>query len=755
MSPLREGSPIAQGQFVLDRRRALEKLREFQLPSPYYYVLEFVKAATILGASRIDFSISTNKVQVDFDGETLDPEDLQQLYEAAFSHRTSRRQDALRHLAIGVNAAQGLGLWSMRIEVQCDQAHGITLDGEEIEALRHLTREAPGTRIVLVQRPQPIHLIRFVDRIIGQLAEAQQLREKCLYCRVPIFVDGKRLSEGFAKVSEGHFPIHYHHDGEVGVVALTADGGKFSTSVLQHGVLIAEDERDSPFVEFGCRAIVDSPHLTANLSQSAFVEDGAWDALGQRLDDAARLALADYMESLDDEAVTRQRQDLRFRLFTVMGSISSDSSPDTVARLTEVLEKLKIFQHAGMPFEEPDSYISIADARQLDESDTESRLYFSQRLAAREEDIPEAGVLYIDSKDLRIPWTPERHEIEDVLGPFADHLVDLEPDFARGAAIQRNRQGWQRRKTFVRKHRIQGNAQSRTSGNFSIAVALVSRQIQRTEINYIKEDRLLLRRRVPRYRGPHRSSEERPRPLYIEIQSDHMEANTFFDRPEWTEELREAQRQALQLLASNLFFTDNIDRLLGRIYDGSLLEELRNLFEWKSLPDFQGTTMGSLISRAERKFRPQVEARRQKDDSAREKAREKALARQRKEQKEVAKKRKAEAKKQEELEPSTPLLTLVKQNSPEFFASSLEGFQIDVIEGPGSQAVEVEDSRVTVDRNHPTMAAYFDNPDDPGAEAFAVTAVFYALNHSRLDDFLESHRQARRAKIHLFETMTR
>ncbi len=747
MNPLREGNPIAQGQFVLDRQRALEKLREFQLPSPYYYALEFVKAANLLGATRIDFSLSVDTVEVDFDGEEFTPEELQELYSAAFTHRRDQRQDALRHLAIGVNAAQGLGLRYLRIEVGGEAPHGVFLQQEEIEPIQPISEHTPGTRILLHRTFQPGHLLRFVDRLRGQLAEAGLLREKCADCRTPIFIDEEQISHGFTRVIDGHTPVHYHHQGESGAVALTAENQHFNTTVLQHGVLIAEDRRRSPFVDFGCRAIVDSPHLTANLSQSAFVEDDAWFALHQRLDHTACLALADYLESLSDEVVRRQQKDLRFRFFTVMGSLSTDAPPAIIDRLVEVFSRLKIFQNATC--NDPEELISIANAQRRGE------LHFSIRMAPKTPESTEDPVLFIDERDLRIPHSPKRYDLLRVLTPFAETLVDLEPDFARSAAIQRNRQSWQRRKTFVRKHRTQGDAQTSTSGDFAIAVALVSRQIARTEINYVKEDRLLQRRRVPLYRGPYRNDEERPRPLFIEIQSDHMEANTFFDRPVYTEELREAQRQALQLLAANLFFTDSVDRLLGRIHDGSLLEELRNLFEWRTLPDFHGTPMGTLISRAERKFSPQIEARQQKDREAQERAREEAIERQREEQKKAAAKRKAAAKKKsEENEPSTPLLTLVKKYSSESFASSIEDFRIDVIKAPGSPAAVVRSSEVIVNRTHPTMAAFFDSPDDPVAEAFAVAAVFYALNHSRLDDILESHRQARHAKIHFFEAIT-
>ena len=64
-----EGAIKEVGEFTLDRDKAREKLAEFQLPDPHRYVLEVVQAATILGATRLDFSMDADELWISFDCE--------------------------------------------------------------------------------------------------------------------------------------------------------------------------------------------------------------------------------------------------------------------------------------------------------------------------------------------------------------------------------------------------------------------------------------------------------------------------------------------------------------------------------------------------------------------------------------------------------------------------------------------------------------------------------------------------------------
>jgi hypothetical protein len=101
---------ISAGEFGVDEQQARHKLQQYQLPHPRHYVLEIVKAAHLLNASRMEFRQGVDALEVCFDGEAIEPMTVEVLLDRVFASRQTRYQQALRHLAIGLSAASGLGL---------------------------------------------------------------------------------------------------------------------------------------------------------------------------------------------------------------------------------------------------------------------------------------------------------------------------------------------------------------------------------------------------------------------------------------------------------------------------------------------------------------------------------------------------------------------------------------------------------------------------------------------------------------------
>ena len=58
----REGRVDSRGEFTLDRDKAREKLRRYQLASLQAYVTELVQAAVLRGATRIEVEIEDDAV---------------------------------------------------------------------------------------------------------------------------------------------------------------------------------------------------------------------------------------------------------------------------------------------------------------------------------------------------------------------------------------------------------------------------------------------------------------------------------------------------------------------------------------------------------------------------------------------------------------------------------------------------------------------------------------------------------------------
>ena len=103
-----QGVEDSLGRFTLDREKAREKMRQFQLAEPHFYVLELVQAAVCKGATRIRFDIDADDMRMRFDGRPFTLEDLEHLYSSLFARQLSAENDARRQLALGVNAAMAL-----------------------------------------------------------------------------------------------------------------------------------------------------------------------------------------------------------------------------------------------------------------------------------------------------------------------------------------------------------------------------------------------------------------------------------------------------------------------------------------------------------------------------------------------------------------------------------------------------------------------------------------------------------------------
>ena len=341
---LRVGQAVSGGEFVLDEERALAKLQKFQLPSPHHYLLEFVKAAHLLGADQMNFRIAVDEVEIFFSGEALRPEELEILYSAPFSQRGEGSLRALRHLAIGANAARGLGLQEFVIEVAGDEPHGVCVVGDEISRREvHLEQESVWTtRIYLRRRLQFSHITRFVNSVRGTRGEVALLKDRCRYSRINIWVDEESISEGLVLSDDAHSIVKITGPMEEGRLGIYLASQQFQTAVLQHGVLISIERRHSNL--WGAEAVVDSGRLTTNLSQSAFVEDANWNQLQDVLEEAKIRSLSLYVGGLAtairdlDQGIDAQTQPFFDSLLHLLRNLTAEHLME--GRFDELMETL-------------------------------------------------------------------------------------------------------------------------------------------------------------------------------------------------------------------------------------------------------------------------------------------------------------------------------------------------------------------------------------------------------------------------------
>jgi hypothetical protein len=296
-----EGALEARREFQIDSAKAREKLQKFQLEDPHFYVLELVQAAHLLGATEIRFAIDADEMELYFDGDILTRLELEELYSAAFARLTDRRKQAMRHLAIGFNAAQALLPSRIELQVASDaDADSLLLVSSPDQERDEITEVAApagfkGTRVYLRESFRTGHLVEFFHNLKGTLAEKTALRERCLYSHIPVFLDGEQISKGHV-LPDDLLGVHpFRTEQERGVLGVYSNKKASTLIILQNGVHVTTVHAPSGLAN--TVAVVDSQRLSKNLSQSAFVEDKQWSyLLGQVLRLEMHDSLARYFE---------------------------------------------------------------------------------------------------------------------------------------------------------------------------------------------------------------------------------------------------------------------------------------------------------------------------------------------------------------------------------------------------------------------------------------------------------------------------
>lgn len=100
---------VLRGSIRVDARRARAKLREHLLLDLHGYSLELARAAVAIGATSMNVRWDADDVVFAFDGPALSAERLARLLDFALSDAEDEHAAPLRSLALGVNAALGLG----------------------------------------------------------------------------------------------------------------------------------------------------------------------------------------------------------------------------------------------------------------------------------------------------------------------------------------------------------------------------------------------------------------------------------------------------------------------------------------------------------------------------------------------------------------------------------------------------------------------------------------------------------------------
>lgn len=261
---------VATGQLSLDRDKARQKLRLFRLASPYQYVLQFVRAASVLGASRITFEIGGRSMQCEFDA-VFDGELLRDIWSPMFDERSTKQHEAVRNLALGIASAQALN--PQHIEVRSGPTR-LVLREEEQELGDVET--ADSTTIVVEKKFHFGQVVSFVASLMGRLPEDLQLQQYCYYALIDVVVNGVAASQGFDV--DGQHVATATPDGDAKAVA--------STDLASTGLILLRDNVEVARLVgiehvVGVHAALNSTTVMTDLSGLALQDqpDAEWDSL--------------------------------------------------------------------------------------------------------------------------------------------------------------------------------------------------------------------------------------------------------------------------------------------------------------------------------------------------------------------------------------------------------------------------------------------------------------------------------------------
>lgn len=330
-----QGVVDSRGHFTLDIEKAREKLRRFQLPTPYHYVLCLLGAACAAGARTLQVHSEGLETIIEFDGQPFRFEDFKDLFGAFLTPGRT----AVHELAMGVHGARGLSPEYIKVD-SWGRGEGARLEVRgntmEVEPLQQSPFSDAANRTVFkVYERQGVWAS--VRLMISQLRGHRTPVEEILASSARYAETAVRIRNQVLNVSRlGNWPavLRVNPQGPPRHPELNPRKSSFQRSknlkvpfsgylgfgdgpggalVVVSGVLF------QPVLATGystARLVVYAPYLNKDLSQAHLLQDAELDGLTLQLGAAldglvedvveAGMALADWMETPIREYFSRR-----------------------------------------------------------------------------------------------------------------------------------------------------------------------------------------------------------------------------------------------------------------------------------------------------------------------------------------------------------------------------------------------------------------------------------------------------------------
>lgn len=313
---------LARGTVLVDPRKAVEKLRAHQLAQPGLYVLEVVRAATLLGAERISLYNDSDDLALTWEGAAPPSHALAHLLDHLFN-ATDR---ALRLLAIAVNSALGLDpsfvdLYTTAHDdlpegkvalVRYAATGGVLAEGAVSVVDRPEGLAAQGFRLHVRERFGAAVMAEWLRR---EPAETTLLRARLLAPRVAVTREGAPIravspppvaSVEFEAATGFRATLHLRAESaEPGALTLCELGVMLERRSLEPPMLAAARRARFPSAALPLHLVVDADALDTNISRAQVdLDRGLGPALARRWPAAIESLVSQALEGALARPVT-------------------------------------------------------------------------------------------------------------------------------------------------------------------------------------------------------------------------------------------------------------------------------------------------------------------------------------------------------------------------------------------------------------------------------------------------------------------
>lgn len=361
-----EGKLDSVGDFTLDRKKAREKMKKYQLVDPHYYVLEIIQAAVASGATAIDVYLDADDCIITFDGDPYTREDLENMYSSLFMSQSDYTLDRYRELAIGINSAMALNPQYIRIlSGDGEKTIELTVNPPDKENLADSVENVKGTKIHVKDRLSWRVASRFLAKHIAMKmpTEGKVLQEKCIYCRIPITLNESKINrEEDMELKNVLTHIRPEWEDISGSVGIPRTPYKLShIQFVKWGVLI--NSRHLKLSQVPLIGVIEANRLIKNVSQSDIVENDIFKETLKQLKvvtDEIIMKLAEDFEDIDptvDDQGKKMAQD--YLLQAVENEFTIRKYKRKPTKLLKKMAEVKLFEVTCGNFDYSERYVSL------------------------------------------------------------------------------------------------------------------------------------------------------------------------------------------------------------------------------------------------------------------------------------------------------------------------------------------------------------------------------------------------------------